>query len=84
MLDTSQRIDAWHAFSANTRNTAYQYGEERSKGTLTAGKRANLVVLSANPFATSASATPDVTSTVGIRNTNVVQTVINGATVWRS
>lgn len=84
MLDASQRINAWHAFSAITRNTAYQYGEERSKGTLTAGKRANLVVLSANPFAASASATPDVTSTVGIHNTNVVQTIINGATVWRS
>lgn len=51
-LGADLRLTAWEALLGITRNAAYQYFEEDSKGTLEAGKRADLVVLSANPLKT--------------------------------
>ena len=46
----AQRITTEEAVAAYTREAAYASFEERSKGTITNGKQADLVVLSADPF----------------------------------
>ena len=50
-LDEDQKVTPYEAMRAITYNGAYQYGEEADKGTLEAGKLADLVVLDRNPLA---------------------------------
>ena len=50
VLGEDQRIPVLDALRAVTANAAYQYFEEADKGTLEAGKRADLVQLSADPL----------------------------------
>ena len=49
-LGPEQRIGVYDALKAVTVHAAWQYGEETEKGTLSVGKQANLVRLSANPL----------------------------------
>jgi predicted amidohydrolase YtcJ len=51
VLGPEQRLTTFEALSAVTRMAAYQNFEEDQKGTLEAGKLADLVVLSENPLA---------------------------------
>jgi predicted amidohydrolase YtcJ len=51
ILGPAQRIPVYEAIKALTINGAYQYFEEHSKGSITPGKWADLVVLSADPLA---------------------------------
>jgi predicted amidohydrolase YtcJ len=76
-LDPLQRIGVWEACSAITRNAAYQYGEEQRKGTLQAGKLADLVVLDANPLGAEVQADPGRLKSIG-----VLHTIKEGSTVW--
>jgi predicted amidohydrolase YtcJ len=50
VLGAGQRLTIFEALSAVTRMAAYQNFEENEKGTLAAGKLADLVVLSRNPL----------------------------------
>ncbi len=50
VLGADQRLTTFEALSAVTRMAAYQNFEEAEKGTLEAGKLADLVVLSENPL----------------------------------
>lgn len=50
-LGPEERVDARSALEAVTVHAAYQYFEEREKGTLTPGKRADLVILDRDPMA---------------------------------
>ncbi len=50
VLGPDQRLTPYEALKAVTIWGAFQHFEEASKGTLTPGKRADLVVLSANPL----------------------------------
>jgi predicted amidohydrolase YtcJ len=50
ILGPAQRVDAYQAIKALTLNAAHQYFEESSKGSITPGKLADLVILSANPI----------------------------------
>ncbi len=50
VLGADQRLTTFEALSAVTRMAAYQNFEEAEKGTLQAGKLADLVVLSENPL----------------------------------
>ena len=50
VLGEAQCVGVLDALRGVTSNGAWQYGEERSKGTLEVGKIADLVVLSANPL----------------------------------
>jgi len=50
VLGADQRLSTFDALAAVTRTAAYQYFEEADKGTLEAGKLADLVLLSANPL----------------------------------
>lgn len=72
-LDAEQAVSVFDALRAITYNGAYQYGEESSKGTLEAGKLADLAVLDANPLEVD----PD-----EIRSIKVLATVKEGENVW--
>ncbi len=50
IIGPNQRIPVYQALISITRSAAYQYFEERLKGTLTVGKLADFVVLSDNPL----------------------------------
>lgn len=50
ILGVAQRISVYEALQAITVNAAYSYHEESCKGTLAAGKLADLVILDRNPF----------------------------------
>ena len=51
VLGPDQRVDPREALYAMTMGGAYQYFEEDRKGSLTAGKRADLVILESDPLA---------------------------------
>ena len=69
-LDPDQAIGAEEALAMYTRNAAAVMGCDDVQGSLEAGKRADLLVLSADPFAE------------GFRHVHVVETVVGGRTVW--
>lgn len=73
-IGPDQRVTPLEGLKAMTINVAYQYGEQDSKGTLTAGKRADLVVLDANPLKV---------EPMKIRDIKVVETVKDGKTIYR-
>jgi predicted amidohydrolase YtcJ len=73
LLGPDQRISVYHALEALTVEGAYQLFEEKEKGTLEPNKRADLVILAANPF------TEPLTS---LRTIEVVETVKDGVTIW--
>ncbi len=54
VLDPSERIEAFEALAMYTREAAYACGVSDARGTLSPGKRADLVVLSRDPLAAGA------------------------------
>ncbi len=50
VLGPDQRASVAQALNAITQGAAYQYFEEDEKGSIVAGKQADLVILEANPF----------------------------------
>lgn len=74
MLGPEQRLDPLVALKAMTLWPAYQHFEEHDKGSLEPGKRADLVVLSADPRAV------ERTRLIELR---VLETIKDGTTVWR-
>lgn len=73
ILGEAQRIPILEALRAVTIHAAHQSFEEHRKGSLTPGKQADLVVLSANPLATAPEA---------LLELEVVRTVSRGVTVY--
>ncbi|WP_231970136.1 amidohydrolase [Polynucleobacter necessarius] len=73
VLDPEQRISPYLALQGFTKDAAYQYREESSKGTITAGKLADLVVLDQNPLKVSPS---------DIKNIQVLKTIKGGVEVY--
>lgn len=71
----NQRVTVDEALQITTLNGAYASHEEGIKGSITAGKLADFVVLSADPHAVS----PD-----AIKDIKIVRTVTGGATVYQS
>ncbi len=74
ILGEKERIGVLPALRAVTENAAYQYFEENTTGTLAAGKRENLVLLSGNPLRTPAEKLRDIV---------VERTIKDGETVFR-
>ena len=74
-LDTNQCVSVFDALKAVTINAAYQYGEEETKGTLSVGKLADMVVLDKNPL------TVDVDE---IKAITVLQTIKEGKVVYNA
>lgn len=68
----AQRITVEEAVAAYTRDAAYASFEETVKGTITPGKHADLVVLSADPFKTADS----------LRGSTVLKTILGGEVVY--
>ena len=74
-LGPQERISPMEALKAVTIHAAYQYFEERSKGSIRAGKRADLTVLSADPTKVPAQA---------IRDIRVLRTIKDGEIVYQA
>lgn len=73
VLGESERVSTYQALRAMTIDAAYQYREESTKGSLTVGKQADLVVLSANPLAVSEDDLPQI---------EVVRTISRGTQIY--
>ena len=73
ILGAEQRIGVLDALKAVTREPAYQHHEERDKGSITVGKRADLVILSADPRAVALAALRDLT---------VIETIKDGRSIF--
>ena len=73
ILGESERVSPMQAFKALTINGAYQYFEEDTKGSLEAGKLADLVILSENPTVIAPGAIKDI---------RVLETIKAGNTVF--
>jgi hypothetical protein len=73
-IGADERIGPLEALEAITIDGARMYGEERTKGSIEPGKRADLVILSANPLTV-----PPAT----IEAIRVDETIKDGTTVWK-
>ncbi len=73
-LGAHQRISVAEALKAVTLDGAYQIFEENTKGSITAGKAADLVILGENPLTADSSS---------LRDIPVLETVKAGVTVYR-
>lgn len=72
-LGAEECISPYEALLAVTAHAAYQYGEEKDKGTIAQGKRADFVVLDNNPL----TVPPE-----RIRDIRVLRTVKDGKTLF--
>ena len=73
VLGPEEQVSPYAALLGATRNVAYTYREEATKGTITAGKIADLVILDANPL----TAEPDKSKDI-----RVVETIKRGQTIY--
>lgn len=73
VLGADQRITPYQALQAITINAAYQYREDATKGSVAAGKRADFVILSADPTKVA----PET-----IREIHVIETIKDGRTIY--
>ena len=74
-IGPEQRIDVYDALKGITINTAYAYFEEDSKGSIKAGKRADLVILDKNPLKV---------DKMEIRDIQVLETIKDGETIYQA
>ncbi|MCX6322705.1 MAG: amidohydrolase [Sphingobacteriales bacterium] len=74
VVGEAQRIDAYHGLKALTINGAYQYFEENTKGSLKAGKLADLVILDKNPLKVNA---------MTIKDIKVMETIKEGKSIYK-
>lgn len=72
-IGPEQKVDVYDALKGVTINTAYMYFEEDSKGSITPGKRADLVILDRSPLDVDPSE---------IRDIKVLETIKDGKTVY--
>ncbi len=73
-IGPDQRVTPLEGLKAMTINVAEQYGEQDAKGTLEAGKRADLVILDRNPLKV---------EPMAIKDIKVVETIKDGKTIYR-
>lgn len=69
-----QAIDVYDALKAVTINAAYQYFEEDTKGSISKGKRADLVILDRSPLEV---------DKMEIKNIKVMETIKDGETLFK-
>jgi predicted amidohydrolase YtcJ len=73
-IGAEQQISVMDALKASTINAAYQFGEEDSKGSLEAGKLADMVILSENPLTVEPQRLKDI---------RVLETIKEGVSIYR-
>ena len=74
VLGEKEKISTYEALKGITINAAYQYGEEDSKGSITAGKMADIVILDRNPLKV---------DTMELKNLVVCETLKRGETLFK-
>lgn len=74
ILGADERLSPYDALYAMTQGGAYQYFEEDSKGSLTVGKQADLVVLGADPLQVDPKTIKDIP---------VLETISRGRTIYQ-
>ncbi len=74
VIGPDQRISVMDALRASTINAAYQFFEDKEKGSIEPGKTADFVVLSANPLKV---------DPLTIKDIQIVETIKEGVTVYR-
>jgi predicted amidohydrolase YtcJ len=74
VIGPEEQVTPLQALEAVTIDGARQYGEEAKKGSIEAGKLADLVILTGNPLTVAPTA---------IEAIRVVETIKEGTTVWR-
>ena len=75
VLGEAQRISVMDAIKAYTIHAAYQHHEEKERGSLEAGKYADIVILAENPLTC---------DPMKIRDIKVLETLINGETAYKA
>jgi predicted amidohydrolase YtcJ len=75
IVGPNERATPYVALKALTDWAAWQYFEEKTKGTLEAGKRADMVVLLSNPLRVDPAAIKDI---------SVIETIKDGKTIYRA
>ena len=70
----NQRVTPYEGLQAMTVNVAAQYEESDSKGTLKAGKRADMVILDKNPLKV---------APIGIKDIKIVETFKDGKSIFK-
>ena len=75
VLGADQKATVWEAIHATTLGAAYQGFEEKTKGSITPGKQADLVILGANPMTVD----PDT-----IKDIKILETISRGRTVFKA
>lgn len=75
ILGPEQRVPVVDALKSITLNAAYQYFEEKTKGSIEAGKLADLVILDKNPLKV---------DPMTIRDIKVVETIKDGRVIYRA
>lgn len=70
-----QRVSVYDALKGITINAAYAYFEEDSKGSIKAGKRADLVILDRNPLKV---------DKMEVRDIQVMETIKDGVTIYKA
>ena len=68
-----ERLTPYQALQASTINAAWQFFEEKDKGSLEVGKLADMVVLDKNPLKVDRATIKDI---------KVVETIKEGKTIW--
>ena len=74
IIGKDERASPYQALKAITTNAAYEYYEENSKGTLSVGKLADLVILDTNPLTIQPSK---------LKEVKVMQTIKEGKTIYQ-
>ena len=74
ILGADQSIDVWEALKAVTINAAYGYFEENEKGSLKAGKIADLIIVDQNPLTV---------DTMAIKDIKVLQSIKEGKVLYQ-
>ena len=73
VIGENQKINIYDALKAVTINAAYQYFEENTKGSITKGKIADLIILDKSPM--------DIEK-MEIKNIKVIETIKDGKTIY--
>lgn len=75
LLGQEEQITPYEALRAVTINAAYQYFEEKEKGSLAPGKRADLVILDRDPLSVPAEE---------LDRLKILETIKDGETVYQA